>query len=76
MLQHTAGLRPILKERGAIFLYCQRCTQAVLHHGNGREADQPVKAKAGDMEDLIGAEVEILPVFPWHFIRVGMVDII
>ena len=28
------------------------------------------------MEDLIGAEVDILPVFSRHFIRVGMVDII
>lgn len=56
--------------------YRQCCTQAVFHHGNGREADQPVKAKAGDMEDFIGTEVDILPVFPWHFIRVGVINII
>jgi len=68
MLQDACGLCAVFEKGAAIFLDCQRGAEAVLHHGDGREAYQTVKAEPWNMENLLPFEEDVLVVFTRFFI--------
>ena len=56
MFQHAARLRAVLVEGRAVFVAGQPHANSLLCHGDGRIADQPVKAEAGDVEHVLRRE--------------------
>ena len=76
MLQDAAGLRAVAKEAAAVFLHSQRGAEAVLHHGDGREAYQTVEAKPWDMENLIRPEEDVLVPLARLLVGVCVVDVV
>ena len=76
MFQHSTGLCAVLEERAAVLLDGQRSAQAVLHHGDRREANQPVESQTWHVKHLVPAEDNVLVLFARRFICVGVVDVI
>lgn len=76
LFQHTAWLCAVLEKSGAILVYRNRSTEAVLHHGNRRKYNQAIETQTRNMEDFIPAEVDILVLLSRHFIRVGVINIV
>ena len=76
MLQHAGWLSAIFEEGAAVFLDGDRGAERVFHHGDRREAHQPVEAKPRYMEDLVAPEQDILVLIAGDFVGIGMVDVI
>ena len=76
MFQHTAGLCAVFEEGRAVLIHRNGSTEAVLHHGDWREADQTIKAQTRYMEDLIPAKVEVFVLLTRNFICVSVIDIV
>ena len=75
VLQNPGRLRSVFEEGTSVFLDSKRRAEGVLHHGNGRETDQPIEAKPWDMQNLIPLENDVLIMLTWHLVCVGVVGI-